>query len=335
MIRHLGYVAIALSIDAPTNRTCRLANATPARLRELIDENLRNLERVLAYNVTLDVRLYRISSDVIPFASHPVNRLAWWSEFGPVLERIGRTIERHAMRVSMHPGQFTVLNSVTPTVAAASVDEVVWHARFLDALGVGDDAKIIVHVGSMAEGRDAAIDRFARAVDELPERCRARLIVENDERMFTAEDVVAASRLTGLPVVFDWLHHRANPGRIVGERATRDVIAACFATWSRGDGIPKIHLSSQARGGRRGQHADWVRARDVAAFVAAAPRQPFDAMLEAKRKDQALVRLRRELARLGIRETGRMPPRDSRASVLKRTRPRRWTDGEARKAAAG
>ena len=118
MLRHLGYVAIARSIDAPTNRTCRLANATPGRLRQLIAVNLGNLERVLAYNVSIDVSFYRISSDVIPFASHPVNRLRWWDEFGEALERLGDVIRRHSMRVSMHPGQFAVLNSLTPAVVA-------------------------------------------------------------------------------------------------------------------------------------------------------------------------------------------------------------------------
>ena len=160
MLRHLGYVAIALSIDAPTNRTCRLRNATPARLRALIAENLADLERVLDYNVTLDVRLYRITSDIVPFASHPVNRLEWWAEFAPSLAHLGRIIRQHGMRVSMsRPVHRPEL--VNPAVASAAADEVVWHVRFLDALGVGDDARIVIHIGSIAGGREAAIARFA------------------------------------------------------------------------------------------------------------------------------------------------------------------------------
>ena len=306
MLRHLGYVAIALSLDAPTNRTCRLRNATPGRLRALIAQNLANLERVLAYNATLDVHLYRITSDIVPFASHPVNRVPWWTEFAPTLAHLGRIVRRDGLRVSMHPGQFTVLNSVTPVVATMAAAEVHWHTRFLDALGVGDDAKIVIHIGSMADGRQAAIARFADAVEGLPARCRARLIIENDDRLFSSEDALAASGATGLPVVFDWLHHRALPGRATSGTATRDLVRACFATWRTTDGLPKVHLSSQARGGRPGQHGDWVRARDVTAFLAVAPPRPFDAMLEAKRKDQALVRLRHDLARLGIRESGRL-----------------------------
>ena len=212
MLRRLGYVATALSIDAPTNRTCRLRNAEPRRLRSLIAGNLDNLRRVLRYNVTRDIRLYRISSDIVPFASHPVNRLAWWEEFAGPLAGLGAYVREHDLRVSMHPGQFTVLNSLDRAVAQAAADEVRWHARFLDALGADTSAKIVVHIGGKPDGRAPAMARFVAAVGQLPETCRRRLIVENDERLFTAEDALEVSRATGLPVVFDWLHHRANPG---------------------------------------------------------------------------------------------------------------------------
>lgn len=305
MLRRLGYVAMALSLpDAATNRTCRLRNATPARLAELIEANLRGLERVVAFNAERGIRLYRISSDVVPFASHPVNGLRWWEEFAPLLAGIGGLVRRHGMRVSMHPGQFTVLNSLDPAVAEASAAEVLWHVRFLDALGVDASARIVIHVGGMAEGREPAMARFVDAVRALPEPARRRLVVENDERLFSAEDVLEVSRETGLPVVFDWLHHRANPGTVRTERAARALVARCFATWRRADGVPKVHLSSQARGAPRGAHAGWVRVRDALALLAVAPRRPFDCMIEAKRKELALFRLRRDLARAGVVEGG-------------------------------
>jgi UV DNA damage endonuclease len=305
MLRHLGYVVVALSLgDVSTAQTCRLANATPARLRALIDANLHNLERVLAFNAAHDVRLYRISSDVVPFASHAVNRLRWWQTFAARLQRIGGFVRQHGMRVSMHPGQFTVLNSVNPHVVAASVLELRWHARFLDALGAAASSKIVIHIGGMVDGPEAAMERFVRVVRTLPPEVRRRLIIENDERLFTAEHVLAVSRTTGLPVVFDWLHHRANPGSTRTPHETARLVAACFDTWLPGDGVPKIHLSSQARGGRPGYHADWVRTTDFLDFLAVAPACPFDCMIEAKKKDLALFRLRRELRRAGVVEEG-------------------------------
>jgi UV DNA damage endonuclease len=304
MLRHLGYVVVSLSLGISTAATCRLANATPHRLRTLIAGNLDNLARVLAFNAEHDVRLYRISSDVVPFASHAANRLRWWRSFEPRLRALGALIRRHGMRVSMHPGQFTVLNSLNPAVVRASVLELAWHARFLDALGTDSAAKIVIHVGGMTDGPDAAIGRFVRTANALGPAIRRRLIVENDERSFTAEHVLEVSRQTGLPVVFDWLHHRANPGSAAASGAVERLVARCFATWRAEDGIPKIHLSSQARGGRRGQHAGWVRVADMLDFLAIAPPRPFDCMIEAKHKDRALFRLRRDLARTGVVESG-------------------------------
>lgn len=207
----------------------------------------------------------------------------------------------------MHPGQFTVLNSVSPAVVRASVLELVWHARFLDALGTDAASKIVIHVGGMADGPEAAMERFVRVAGTLPQAVRRRLIVENDERLFTAEQVLSVSRATLLPVAFDWLHHRANPGSARTAATAARAVAACFDTWRADDGIPKIHLSSQARGARRGRHGDWVRPSDLLSFLAVAPPRPFDCMIEAKKKDLALFRLRRQLALAGVVEGGRRP----------------------------
>ncbi len=296
MLRHLGYVAIALSLDATTNRTCRLRNATPERLRELIAENLNGLGKVLRFNLEQHISLYRISSMVIPFGSHPVNQLRWWEEFEQELSELGRFIRDHQMRVSMHPGQFTVLGSPRKEVVTSAIEEIDWHVRFLDALGVDDSCKVIIHVGGAYGDKPAAMQRFVATANRLPEQQRARLVIENDERTYTAEEVLTISEQTSLPVVFDWLHHRANRGDTTDEA---DLIARCFATWREQDGVPKIHLSSQVPGGPVGKHADWVDPADLRAFLTFAPDKPFDCMLEAKRKDQALFKLREDLSPAG------------------------------------
>lgn len=291
MIRHLGYVAIALSIDASTNRTCRLRNATPENLRSLIGQNLAGLREVLRSNLDSGIYLYRISSQVIPFASHPSVCFPWWEEFAEDLSDIGDLVRAQGMRVSMHPGQFTVLNSPDRGVVAASVAEIEWHVRFLDSLGTGPDSKIVIHLGGAYRNRSEAKERFVRAVEALPEGWRRRLVIENDERTFTIEDTLEVSTRTGLPVVFDWLHHRANAGAGDIAKLLHDV----FGTWKAEDGPPKVHLSSQLEGGRLGQHDDWVAPEDARELLRVAPDREFDCMLEAKRKDLALFRLRAQL----------------------------------------
>ena len=173
-----------------------------------------------------------------------------------------------------------------------------YHARLLDTLGATEDCKIVVHVGGLyGDPERVAAARFVSIVRSLPETVRRRLVVENDDRIFDAEEVLQVGRAAAIPVVFDWLHHRANPCL----RPVSQVLEEIFATWTPTDGTPKIHLSSQSANGRPGAHADYVDPRDLVAFLAVAPDRPFDCMLEAKQKDRALLRLREELRHITSR----------------------------------
>jgi UV DNA damage endonuclease len=299
MLHRLGFVASVLSEDISTSRTCRLKNATAVRLRELIEANLEALDRVVTFLIRERIQLYRISSGLIPLASHRINKVRWWETYEKDLARIGARIRQANIRVSMHPGQYTVLNSPHPHIVAASVDELAYHARLLDALGTDGTSKLVLHVGGLyGASEQLAMDRFIAVAERMPEAVLRRLVIENDDRLFDADEVLSISRRLGIPVVFDWLHHHANPT----ERPVREVIADVYRTWTERDGLPKVHLSTQAADAPAGAHADYVKARDLLAFLDHAPSQPVDCMLEAKKKDIALLRLRKELRRHGIVE---------------------------------
>lgn len=77
MLARLGFVASMLTEDLSTSRTCRLCNATPERLRDLTAGNLTAPARVLAFLEAHRIRLCRISSNVIPYASHRINTTRW------------------------------------------------------------------------------------------------------------------------------------------------------------------------------------------------------------------------------------------------------------------
>lgn len=300
MLARLGFVASVLTENLTTSRTCRLRNGTAERLRELIVENLTALDRVASFLERQRIFLYRISSNLIPFASHPVNIIPWWDEYAGILTRIGARLRARGVRISTHPGQYTVLNSPHRSIVSAAVSELVYHARLLDALGADTTCKIVVHIGGLYAGSERlAMDRFIAVANALPDTVRRRLVVENDDRLFDADEVLAVGRAAQLPVVFDCLHHRANPCR----RAISDVLSEIFQTWTTADGRPKIHMSSQAAGGPAGAHAAVIDVRDVMAFLEVAPPVPFDCMLEAKEKDRALLELRGELKALGIVES--------------------------------
>jgi UV DNA damage endonuclease len=300
VLRYLGCVGSPLGISAPIDRTARLANASRQRLGELIAGNIASLATVLRYAVSHEIFLQRLSSGLIPFASHPnVDLPDWRRDFGLALREIGDFVRANGMRISVHPGQFTVLNSPNHAVVESATRELAYHAALFDTFGLGVEHKIVFHIGGVYEDKVQSLDRFVETVLALPDRWRERFVVENDERLYTVEDALLISRRTGLPVVFDWLHHQLNPGS--GARPTSDLIASAFATWGPADGPPKCHYSTQSADGQRGAHADWVDVADFLKFLRVCPAwATFDCMLEVKKKDLALLRLRNELRRRGV-----------------------------------
>jgi UV DNA damage endonuclease len=130
------------------------------------------------------------------------------------------------------------------------------------------------------------------SVTGLDPDLRRRIVIENDEQSYTAADALAVSKRTKLPVVFDNLHYTANPG--AGD--LDELLKAVFATWRKADGRTKVHFSSQAAGGRVGNHAADAAFAEYKTWVARWGRYgDFDLMLEAKNKDQALLELENNL----------------------------------------
>ena len=211
------------------------------------------------------------------------------------------------LRLSSHPGQYTVLNSENPDVQRAAVAELEVQASLFDAMGLGPEAVVVLHVGGAAGGIQAALDRFLAGFEQLSERARARLVIENDDRLFGLVDVLELAGRTGLRVVWDAHHHRCHDPAGMGEG---DALAAALATWPD-DETPKIHYSSPRLDVTRKDgrivlpalraHADLIEPMGFERFLREAEGQrPFDVMLEAKAKDLALLRLREQLAERGL-----------------------------------
>jgi len=293
MLRRLGYACLSTEHGNLSPRGVILRNASPERLRELIKLNLMNLAALLRFNAARDIRFFRISSDVIPFASHPVNEMAWWREFASELREIAVIIRREDIRVSMHVGPYTVLSSPNSQTLAASIADLEYHVRFLDAVSFDLTHKIIVHGGGVYGDKAASMQRWSENVQRLPVNIRNRLTIENDERLYGSADALALSRDVGIPWVFDVFHHRV----FAGENAdVLEPFELAAATWSPSDGVPKIHYSSQAKDSRPGAHADYVLSAEFEVFLSLTRDTPdFDCMLEAKAKDCALLDLRRDL----------------------------------------
>src|SRR5574344_601741 len=132
----IGYACLTIGVPNTVIKRCLLKNASKENLVELIRHNLKSLENIISYNNTNGVRLFRISSDIIPFGSSPANTLQWRSVFKEELSNLGNSIREASIRVSMHPGQYTVLNSPDRQVADRAVDDLAYHSALMDSLEV-------------------------------------------------------------------------------------------------------------------------------------------------------------------------------------------------------
>ena len=274
-----------------------------------LSRSLDLLDAVFDYLDETDIRVYRMSSATVPYGTHPeLPELDYRRQIGECEEALGRLGEkarRLDLRLSTHPGQYTVLDSPDPEIARKASLDVEQDALLLDVLGAGPEGVVVIHVGGLYGDARAALDRWVRAFSALSERARSRLVVEHDERCFDLSDVLALHERTGVRVVFDLHHHRCNPAS--GLEDVRTALAAALDTWPAGV-RPKVHLSSprtefRSVGGRKrppllDQHADFLSPWDLVTLLDAADR-PLDVMVEAKAKDLAVLAVRRSLERLG------------------------------------
>lgn len=284
----IGYACLTVGVPNVQQGTCRQKNATEQVLRDLIQNNLQALQNIIDYNIKNDIFLFRISSDLIPFGSSPVNALPWAEIFKREFEEIGHKIKQNGMRVSMHPGQYTVLNSNDEDVVRRAIEDLRYHTLVLDSMGLSGAHKLILHIGGVYQDKQEAIERFQRNYKSLDEGVKARLVIENDDKSYGIQDVLSIGERLGIPVVFDNLHHSVKPSD--SERTELEWINACKVTWKQKDGMQKIHYSQQDTKKKAGSHSAYIRIDEFIRFYDKLNRRDIDMMLEVKDKNLSAVK---------------------------------------------
>lgn len=284
----IGYACLQVGRPDTTIRSVIQKNATTERLMAVIDYNLQSFENMIDYNIKNKIKLYRISSGLIPFGSSPVNQLEWEQIFRDRFITIGQKIKQSGMRVSFHPGQYTVLNSPDEGVVSRAVDDLVYQEKILTLLGVDDSHKLILHVGGVYGDKVTALERFEENVKGIPQAVKNRLIIENDDRLFNVEDVLGLAHRIGIPVVYDNLHNAINPADPTKD--DRYWISEARKTWKPEDGNQKIHYSQQASGKRLGAHTDTIYIEDFLEFYNKLEDKTIDIMLEVKDKNLSALK---------------------------------------------
>lgn len=282
----IGYPCINVMLSCTSGATFRLKSYTQERLIKATRNNLECLEKILRYNLKHNIGFFRITSDIVPFASHPIMNLNWQNYFRNYFYRVGLFIKKHAMRISMHPSQFTVVNALDRSIVKSAFRELSYHAQILDLMKLPLSAKIQIHVGGIYHDKALSIARFKKRWKSLPTFVRRRLVIENDEKSYNVQDCLNIHGEIGVPVLLDTLHHELhNHGENVDT-----LLKKITKTWQKKDGIPMVDYSQQKAKGKKGQHSDTLDVRRFKTFLLSTKPYDLDIMLEIKDKNKSALK---------------------------------------------
>ena len=306
---NLGYACINMELSYPTQwgnkpRGTERITTNRSMIRRTYDAkglayaselsllNVQDLERVIDWNEANDIKFYRMSSDIFPWASeHGVVSLPDYDQICEVLKRCGDKAKQYGQRITTHPGPFNKLTSPKERVVLNTIRDLEIHGQIFDLMGLPKTpyAKINIHVGAHYNDKSLAIGNFCRNFGRLSDSVQRRLTVENDDKasLYSTKELCEEihSRI-GIPVVHDFHHHEFCTGDIDQEEA----LLMAAMTW--GDVKPVTHYS-QSRSVEHNDpkikpqaHSDsyWKPVNTYGLDV--------DVMLECKHKEFGLYKMR-------------------------------------------
>ena len=328
--RRLGFpVKVMTRPDLKSNDTRRWQQNPHLKV------SLENIDAILDHLAAKKIDMYRMSSDLAPYATHPdmPQFHGMVAESDAELRAVGAKAKALGIRLSFHPSQYVVLNSPDPELVRKSAWDLLSQAEMLDRMELGPEAVMVIHVGGTYGDRPASNARWVETWASLPEPVRRRLVLEHDDIRFSASDILWIHEHTGVRLIFDHQHFWClNPDKL----DMMDTVRAILRTWPDGQ-RPKIHFSSPRTELREVKrrikepaaaakpkktaataakkparqpkfktvqiapiwtgHADYIHPFEFMSFMREAKDLAFDVMLEAKVKDMALIRLRPDMLR--------------------------------------
>lgn len=297
MIIRLGYACITETLTGiTTSSSYTYTNYTKeqnkTKLDRIIKSNLTDLGKILDYNISNNIHFYRLSSKLIPLATKKEVVFNYLSKYDKYYEYLSKKIEDSRMRVDLHPDQFCVLNSTNKDVVKNSIEILKYHYNILNKLKIKNKV-LVLHVGSNAFGKSNSLTRFINNYMALPKSIRDTIVVENDDKVFNIKDCLYLNEKLNVPIVLDYHHHFCNNDGI----NLYDYIEDIFNTWKNIN--PKVHFSSPKNLTKKEirSHNDYIDSNKFIEFVENIKHLDYDIdiMIEAKKKDEALFRLIREL----------------------------------------
>jgi UV DNA damage endonuclease len=299
----LGYCCINLSLNVGvkdkdriyTNRSMSKKSFQELgikRASELALRNVADLEKIIEWNESAGIKMYRMSSDMFPWCSeYEFTDLPDYDQILRILSRIGGISRSYGQRLTFHPSPYSVIASLREDVKANAIKELRQHGEIMDMMGLEKNHHypINIHINTIKPDKQSAADRFCQAFSEIPESARLRLVLENDDKpnQFTPIDLYEmVHKRIGIPLTFDYLHYYCNPAEGVSEE---EALRICVSTWPKGI-TPITHFSDSKKinedsSSKLLAHSDWIWTPKIETYGLS-----IDTELEVKQKDLALLK---------------------------------------------
>ena len=239
---NLGYACINTALSANkifTNRTMRRktfdANGEDY-VSDLALANVKDLKTIIQWNNEMGIKLFRLSSQIFPWSDeYDVKGLKDYDEIAELMLEIGKIAKDAGQRLTMHPGPYNCLASPTKKVVEKTIRELNFHSEQFNMMGYDPSPynKINIHVGGAYGDKKGTLNAFCHNFKLLNEDTKKRLVIENDDspNEYSVNDLYwGIHKRIGIPITFDYFHHKFNTGTLTEEEALR--MAA--TTWPKG-----------------------------------------------------------------------------------------------------
>jgi len=294
---NLGYACINMTLGSQkpkvtTNRSMIKRTFLEKGIEysgELALQNVRDLFTILKWNNENNIKCFRVSSDMFPWASeYGIENSPYYLRIKTVLQACGHYAKQHGIRITSHPGPFNVLVSPTEKVVQNTITDLEIHGKIFDMMGLEQSPynKINIHCNGVYGDKESAMDRFCLNFQRLSPSVQSRLTVENDDKasMYSVKDLMYIHERIGIPIVFDYHHHKF----CTGDLSEQEALELAISTWPK-DIKPIVHYS-ESKALHEGNeklkpqaHSDYIKelpnlyGNDV------------DVMVEAKAKELAIL----------------------------------------------
>ena len=251
--------------------------------------NSRDLCEIVKWNVENGINFFRISSDIFPWASeYNIEDLPQYQRIKTVLSSCGNYARENGVRLTSHPGPFNVLVSPREHVVENTITDLTNHGKVFDLLGLDRTPynKINIHCNGVYGDKQSAMDRFCKNFELLPESVQTRLTVENDDKatMYSVKDLMYIHERIGIPIVFDYHHHKFCTGNMTEQEA----LELAISTWPKGI-TPVVHYSESKA---LHESNDKLKPQAHSDYIKEIPNtygNKVDIMIEAKAKELSIL----------------------------------------------